>query len=363
MIDDLLRAFQIDLSEGLEVRTAARLAEAPPPGGAPLLVCGAAPGSAARLQALLLAHYPPAHPVGLYRDGAVAEVRLDGLAAHEWANYALTLYLRPVGRTERKRWPLDPLVEVMARLRSADGCPWDREQTHESLRRYMLEEAYEVVEAIDQDDPRHLCEELGDVLLQVVFHAQIAREAGRFDMSDVVSGITEKLIRRHPHVFGEAVAETAADVTRTWEAIKRSERGDQAPPSVLSGVSGGLPALSRALELQKRAARVGFDWPDAAGPADKVREELDEVLSAEPADQEGEVGDLLFAVVNLARKLKVDPEIALTRTNARFIRRFRYVEEKLAERGLRVTDVGLSEMDLLWDEAKRAEFGEKYRGK
>lgn len=363
MIDDLLRAFQIDLAQGLEVRTAAQLAEAPSLGAVPLLVCDVPAGGAAGLQAALLAHYPPEHPVGLHRDGAVAEARLDGLAAHEWAKYALTLYLRPLERAGRTRWPLDSLVEVMARLRAADGCPWDREQSHESLRRYMLEEAYEVVEAIDQGDPRHLCEELGDVLLQVVFHAQIAREAGRFDMNDVVNGITAKLVRRHPHVFGEAVAETAADVTRTWEAIKRSERGDQAPASVLSGVSGALPALSRALELQKRAAQVGFDWPDVEGPAEKVREELGEVLAAGPDEREGEVGDLLFAVVNLARKLKVDPESALTGTSARFTRRFRYVEEKLAEQGLRVTDVGLSEMDFLWDEAKRAEFGEKYRGK
>jgi len=363
VIDDLLRAFQIDLAHGLEVRTAARLAEAPSPGGTPLLVCDVQPGGVAGLQAELLRHFPPEHPVGLYRDGAVAEVRLDGLAAHEWADYALTLYLRPVERTAHQGWPLDSLVEVMARLRSADGCPWDREQTHESLRRYMLEEAYEVVEAIDQGDSGHLCEELGDVLLQVVFHAQIARESGRFDINDVVNGITAKLIRRHPHVFGEAVAETAADVTRTWEAIKRSERGEGEPTSVLSGVSTGLPALSRALEIQKRAAKVGFDWPDEEGPAEKVREELCEVLAAGPAEQEAEVGDLLFAVVNLARKLKVDPEIALSGTSARFVRRFRYMEERLAQQGLRVTDVGLAEMDQLWDEAKRSEFGEKYKGK
>ena len=174
--------------------------------------------------------------------------------------------------------------------------------------------------------PGHLCEELGDVLLQVVFHAQIAREAGRFDMRDVVAGITEKLIRRHPHVFGDASAETAEEVTRRWDAIKRAERGGTGEESLLSGVSRSLPALSRACELQKRAAGVGFDWEDAEGPAAKVREELAEVLGAPPGEREDEVGDLLFAAVNLARKLEVDPEVALTRASAKFEQRFRYVE-------------------------------------
>ncbi|MEW8979488.1 MAG: nucleoside triphosphate pyrophosphohydrolase [Symbiobacterium sp.] len=363
MIDELVQAFGIDLSRGVAVRAAAELDVLSGRCDLPLLICAVPPGGLGRLQSALLAHYPPDHPVGLYRDGAVGQAHLSGLASHEWADYEVSLFLPPAESGETTRWPLDPLVEVMARLRAPDGCPWDREQSHASLRRYMLEEAYEVVEAIDQGDPAHLCEELGDVLLQVVFHAQIAREAGHFDMRDVVQGITEKLIRRHPHVFGEAVAKTAADVTRNWEAIKRAERGREEPASVLSGISRALPALSRALEIQKRAAKVGFDWPDAAGPAEKVREELGEVLAAGASEQEEEVGDLLFAVVNLARKLKIDPEIALSGTNAKFERRFRQVEERLAEKGLRVTDVSLAEMDSVWNEVKQAEFRKKYREK
>ncbi len=362
-MDDLLRMFQIDLAEGLEVRSAGRLQDWAGPTGLPLVIRDIPPDGLGAVQRALRRHFPPSHPVKVHAQGRVHQIALDGLTGQKWGEYRIDLFLPPLAQASPGRWPLDPLVDVMARLRAPDGCPWDREQTHESLRRYMLEEAYEAVEAIDEGDPGHLCEELGDVLLQVVFHAQIAREAGRFDMRDVIAGITEKLIRRHPHVFGDAAAETAEEVTRRWDAIKQAERGGQRAESVVSGVSRALPALSRACELQKRAAAVGFDWDDARGPAEKVREELDEVLAAGPDDRESEVGDLLFAAVNLARKLKVDPEVALTRANAKFEKRFRYVEERLAAKGLHPADVGLSEMDALWEEGKRVELRKKYRGK
>ncbi|MFB5084466.1 nucleoside triphosphate pyrophosphohydrolase [Symbiobacterium thermophilum] len=362
-MEDLLRAFDIHLADGLEVRPAARLRSWAGPAELPLLIPGVLPGDLGAVQRALLPYYPADHPVRVRAEGRVHEVPLDGLAGQNWGEYRIDLFLAPPARAQRERWPLDPLVEVMDRLRGPDGCPWDREQTHETLRRYMLEEAYEAVEAIDDGDPDHLCEELGDVLLQVVFHAQIAREAGRFDMRDVVAGITEKLIRRHPHVFGDASAETAEEVTRRWDAIKRAERGGTGEESLLSGVSRSLPALSRACELQKRAAGVGFDWEDAEGPAAKVREELAEVLGAPPGEREAEVGDLLFAAVNLARKLGVDPELALTRASAKFEQRFRYVERRLAEKGLRPADVSLAEMDALWEEGKRVELRKKYGGK
>jgi len=295
---------------------------------------------------------------------------LHELDHYDWADYLTTLYLPPLKQSEPletnprrwapARWPADPLVEVMARLRGADGCPWDKEQTHQSLRKYMLEEAYEAVEAIDTGDPGLICEELGDVLLQVAFHAQVARENGDFDMHDIVQGITDKLVRRHPHIFGDVHAPTAADVTRNWEAIKRAEKGDSAPKSLLAGVSRALPALSRANEVQKKAAKVGFDWDDVAGPAGKVREELDEVLKAPPDQVEGEVGDLLFAAVNLARALKVDPEVALTGTVAKFMRRFQYIEQRAAEEGRILSKMTLPEMDRLWDEAKQVEIAQKY---
>ena len=362
-MEDLVRAFDIDLAEGLEVRPAAQLRRWAGPGDLPLLIPGVLSGELGAVQRALLPYYPADHPVRVRAAGRVQTAPLNGLASQNWGEYRIDLFLAPPARAARERWPLDPLVEVMARLRAPDGCPWDREQTHETLRRYLLEEAYEAVEAIDDGDADHLCEELGDVLLQVVFHAQIAREAGRFDMRDVVAGITEKLIRRHPHVFGDASAETAEEVTRRWDAIKRAERGRTEAESLLSGVARSLPALSRACELQKRAAKVGFDWEDVAGPAEKVREELAEVLGASPQEREDEVGDLLFAAVNLARKLGVDPEVALTRASAKFERRFRYVEERLAEKGLRPTDVSLAEMDALWEKGKRVELRKKYEGK
>lgn len=361
-MDDLLRAFAIDPADGVEIRPAGQLQDWAGPADLPLVIPAVPAGELGAVQGALLRHYAPAHPVKVRAGGRVHAVPLIGLTGQNWGEYRIDLCLAPPAQAPRGRWPLDSLVDVMARLRAPDGCPWDREQTHESLRRYMLEEAYEAVEAIDDGDPGHLCEELGDVLLQVVFHAQIAREAGRFDMRDVVAGITEKLIRRHPHVFGDASAATAEEVTRRWDAIKQAERGLQRAQSALGGISRSLPALSRACELQKRAAKVGFDWDDVDGPAEKVREELREALSAGPGEREDEVGDLLFAVVNLARKLQVDPEVALTRANAKFERRFRYVEERLAENGLQPADVSLAEMDALWEEGKRVELRKKYGG-
>lgn len=369
-MDALLRDLNLDLSSGLEVLDAARLGDRPPAGDLPLVVRGVSHKVVDVVGRALRSRYPDDHPVTIYRDGVCAVVPLHDLDKQDWADYDTSLYLPPLKRSVAgdsdprrwidARWPADPLVEVMARLRAPEGCPWDREQTHQTLRRYMLEEAYEAVEAIDSGDPKLLCEELGDVLLQVVFHAQVAKEAGTFDFHDVVEGITAKLVRRHPHVFGDVVAETAADVTRNWEAIKRAEKGGQEPESVLSRVSTALPALSRAHEVQKRAAKVGFDWDDIAGPVSKVREELEEVLAAQPEEREGEVGDLLFAVVNLARMLKIDPEIALTGTTAKFIRRFRYIEQRAVEMGRRLEEMTLAEMDELWSEAKVAEFSKKY---
>lgn len=369
-MERLLRELNLDLSQGLEALPARHLATRPPSGDLPLVIIDLTGDLVDVVTRTLSARYPADHPVTLWRDGAMQRLPLHDLAKADWADYVTSLYLPPLkrsaaGDTEPRRWvnphwPADPLVEVMARLRAPDGCPWDQEQTHESLRRYMLEEAYEAVEAIDTGDPALICEELGDVLLQVVFHAQVAQETGTFDFHDVVQGITEKLVRRHPHVFGDVVAETAEDVTRNWAAIKRAEKGGAEPESVLGKVSTALPALSRANEVQKRAAKVGFDWDDLAGPVAKVREELDEVLAAQPEDQEGELGDLLFAVVNLARMLKVDPEVALTATTAKFIRRFRHIERRAAEMNRKLEEMSLAEMDELWNESKAAEFSKKY---
>ncbi|MBM3498272.1 MAG: nucleoside triphosphate pyrophosphohydrolase [Armatimonadetes bacterium] len=248
------------------------------------------------------------------------------------------------------------LVDIMARLRAADGCPWDREQSHGSLKPYLLEETYEVLEAIDAGNDAKLCEELGDLLLQIVFHAQIGAEERRFNADDVCRSIADKLLNRHPHVFGEAQARDSDEVIDNWERIKRAEPLNEDRASILDGVPHALPALQKATKVQKRVAKVGFDWDDHHGPAGKVREELGEVEQAAEAGDEGrlvaEIGDLLFAVVNLARRLGIDSEDALRQGVARFSTRFRLMEQRAEADGIRMQELSLAELDELWDAAK-----------
>ncbi len=257
------------------------------------------------------------------------------------------------------------LVEVMARLRGPQGCPWDREQTHQTLKPYLLEEAYEVLHALDEGDDRELCKELGDVLLQVVFHAQIAAEEGRFDIYAVIDALREKLIRRHPHVFGNLQVQDAQEVTRNWEVIKAQEKAQAnptagQPASVLDGVSSRMPALIEARQLTERAAYYDFDWPDARSVLAKLEEETGELHAAlaQPAPHPQaiaeEVGDLLFVVVNLARKLGLDPEATLKAANQKFRRRFAAVEQALAARGKTLVESDPSEMNAIWDTIKHA---------
>ena len=266
-------------------------------------------------------------------------------------------------------WPTETtedLLRIMARLRDPDGgCPWDVEQNFSSIAPYTIEEAYEVADAIEQGDMDGLKGELGDLLLQVVFHAQMAREAGHFDYADVVHGIAEKMVVRHPHVFGDGSVADADAQTKAWEDQKAAERAEKAATdgrtlSVLDDVARGLPALMRAEKLQKRAARVGFDWPDAAPVFDKVREELDEVRDviddgADPTRLEDELGDLLFTCVNLARKLGTDPETALRGTIAKFERRFRAVEDMAAKDGKTLKDMDIDGLEAMWVKAKAAD--------
>jgi len=255
----------------------------------------------------------------------------------------------------------EELKTIMARLRGPDGCPWDREQTHLSLRPYLIEEAYEVLEAINGGSPEHLREELGDLLLQIIFHSQIARENGEFDVEDVISGIEEKLKRRHPHVFGDRKVRDSREVVKGWEQIKQQEaHGKQgAEASILSGIPRELPALLKAHRVQEKAARVGFDWDHIDQVFAKVEEELAEFRAAYRLRNreavEDELGDVFFALVNLARFLETNPEDALRRTIDKFISRFQYVESQLRDRGLQPQEVGLKEMDRLWEEAKRGE--------
>lgn len=271
--------------------------------------------------------------------------------------------------------PFRRLEAIMEALLSPKGCPWDQKQDHKSLKPYVIEESYEVCEAIDDGNMEELRGELGDLGLQIVFHAALAKRAGHFTVDDVYAGICEKLIRRHPHVFGDGSADDAGQVVKNWEAIKKQERAEknadaEQPPSALAGIPAALPALQRAYRLQAKAARVGFDWNETAPVLDKIREEFDEVEaeiracdaaestpeSDAPAAREklaGEIGDLLFAIVNLARFLHIEPEQALQQTNRKFQKRFEFIEEALHAQGREPADSDLEEMDALWEKAKR----------
>ena len=262
---------------------------------------------------------------------------------------------------------------MQARLRAPKGCPWDREQTHETLRTYLIEEAYEVLDALEAGDDLKFADELGDLLLQVLFHADIAREDGRFDVVDVIRAIHDKMIRRHPHVFGDVTAKNSAEVLRNWERIKAAERADDRagrgkadagdaamePVSLLDGVSRGLPATLEGFQLARKAARAGFDWEDALGVIEKIREEMGELERALPGagsrEAEEELGDLLFAAVNLARFLKIDPELALKRANGKFVSRFHAMEGLARQTGRAFAELPRNEMEKLWDRAKEKE--------
>ncbi|WP_027364278.1 bifunctional methyltransferase/pyrophosphohydrolase YabN [Desulfotruncus alcoholivorax] len=322
----------------------------------------------------LLEIYPADHSVYLVRAAGVpGQERVEQLPLYaidrvDWIDHLTSLYIPPVDSSLYKgssRYPLDELVEIMDRLRGENGCPWDREQDHHTLTPYLLEETYEVLEAIQQEDMYKICEELGDLLLQIVFHAQIAKEKEIFDINDVVDGICRKMIRRHPHVFGDISVKNSAEVLVNWEKIKSTEKdGDTGQnQSILDGVPCGLPSLTRSLKVQAKAARVGFDWPDYRGALEKIKEELDEWEEALDSgireDIENEAGDVLFAVVNTARLAGIDPEVALLAAIGKFTRRFKYIEKSASLMNKNLADMSLEEMDKLWNEKKKNEKIEK----
>lgn len=321
--------------------------------------------SASQAKLALMRDYPDDWEIAIIRAAGVTGqesvlrvplYRLD----RETVDHLTSVYVPPLP-PHLRRPGFPELVGLMARLRAPDGCPWDREQDHRSLRRFFIEETYEVVEAIDTDDPELLCEELGDVLLQVVFHAQLAAETGLFTVDDVAAQIVEKLVRRHPHVFGDVDAADSAEVLRNWERIKKQEKVGQETrrrDSILDGIPSGLPALMQAMEVSKRVVKVGFEWGEFSDVLLKLDEEVAE-LKAELAEETqdhnrivAEMGDLFFTLVQVARWQKVDPEEALRQMLARFSVRFRHIERRAAEQKRVLTEMTLAEMDLLWDEAK-----------
>mgnify|MGYP000073676800 CR=1 FL=1 len=359
-------AFDLDLTAGLQVRRLDDLDFVD--ATRPLLLVASGVGAEAFHQAAarLRKRYGDAHEVRFILPGAAAP---SDCTVGELSEVLLhlqpeTVYVPPLDRLADVQ-SYDTLEYIVARLRGPGGCPWDREQTHQSLKPFMLEEAHEALEALDSGDMARFSEELGDLALQVVLHAQLAREAGHFSMDEVFASINAKLVRRHPHVFGDVQVSGAAEVLRNWDAIKRHEKGEQGErASALDGIPITLPALAYAQELGRRAARLGFDWPDVGGVLQKVHEELRELereIAAHPPEEGAhghmrlreELGDVLFALVNLARWLRVDAEEALRETNRRFRERFLKMEEQALAQGRPLERMSLDELEQLWQEAKR----------
>ena len=366
LLDPVLAAGDGDPGAGLQVVDSWEPRLPPPLPGAGLVVTNLRERVLGRLSRWLLESFPPDHVVALFRLGARDARRretltLSALAVATLSGSPCVLSVPPVQEGRGAAAAFGRLVQVVARLRAPGGCPWDRAQTHRTLRPYVVEEAWEVVEAIEAQDPRRLAEELGDLLLQVVLHAVIAQEGGHFGVEDVVRGIAGKVVRRHPHVFGGEPATSPGEVERGWEAIKRREKGDAS--FLPEGESRSTPALMEAEDLQSKAAGAGFDWPSAEAAWPKVEEELAEFRRAwaagEAAALEEELGDVLFALANVARLLNVNPELALKASNRKFARRFREMERVARAEGRSLAGMSLAEMDRIWERVKAAERPEE----
>jgi tetrapyrrole methylase family protein / MazG family protein len=317
---------------------------------------------ASEVKLTLMEQLPDDYPVYIVTAAGSKEEKVTKIPLYELdramtLNNLTSVYVPPVREEKLLYHRFETLRRVIAALRGPNGCPWDRKQTHESLKRYLLEEAYELFEAIDENDDEHMIEELGDVLLQVMLHAQIGEDEGMFSIDDVIRGITEKMIRRHPHVFGDITVENAEQVVENWQRIKEKEKKDR-PASLLDDVPKSLPNILKAYEFQKKAAKVGFDWDDVQPMWEKVEEEIAE-FKREALEEENarsrlisEFGDILFALINIARYYDINPEDALHTTNRKFYQRFSYIEEQARKSGVALTSLSLAELDRFWEEAK-----------
>lgn len=315
---------------------------------------------ASNIKLTLMERLPDDYEVVIVRAAGSSNERIERVALYELdrkvtLDNLTSVYVPPVTDEQIMLKNFSKLREIIAVLRGPNGCPWDKEQTHESLKKYLIEETYEVIEAIDSDDIDHLIEELGDVLLQVMLHAQIGEDEGYFAIEDVIEVLSEKMIRRHPHVFGDREVEDSSEVLRNWQEIKKQEKGET-EASLLDGISKSVPNLLRAYEIQKKAAKVGFDWQEITPALEKVKEELEEfeneIKTESLLNAKKEFGDILFAFVNVARFLDIHPEEALFETNEKFIRRFKFIEEKVKNSTKPIEDHSLEELDRFWDEAK-----------
>ncbi|MBA3869393.1 MAG: nucleoside triphosphate pyrophosphohydrolase [Anaerolineae bacterium] len=359
-VEPILAALGVDAMDGLQILdgiTVAAMHHPPINPDVPALLGQVYSREVAgNVKLTLMNQYPDEFEVTLIHAAGTDNPLVEHLPLYEidrseHIKHMTSLYVPTLGKMSS----FEQFQEIIAHLRAPEGCPWDKEQTHLSLRRYLLEETHEVLEALDAEDPVELYKEMGDLLLQVLLHTQIAIDDGEFKMSDVISHINRKLIHRHPHVWGDVEAKNAGEVLANWDALKKVEHAAEGiqRESILDGIPKGIPALMQALRYQEKAAKVHFDWDTIEPVIDKVREELNEVLTATDDDNRAEeIGDLLFVVANWARWLKVDPETALRETNAKFYRRFRYVEEGLTAQGKSHAEWTLAEMDALWDKAK-----------
>ncbi|MEB2333338.1 MAG: nucleoside triphosphate pyrophosphohydrolase [Anaerolineaceae bacterium] len=349
-------ALRVSLPSQLTLMDASAFASAhvPPfPPEMPALILGInSEELALKIKGTLLKVYPNEHAIYVVEGGESKEEKI-GVFSNFSISDSVCWFIPALGEGTS----FESFAGIVAHLRAPNGCPWDREQTHESLRRHLLEETYETIAAIDSGDSTHMCEEFGDLLLQIVLHAQIASEDGRFNITQVIQGIYSKIVRRHPHVFSDVKVDDADEVLANWEKLKEKERGKKKDGGgLLDGVSLILPALTQAQEYQSRAVRVGFNWGEIDGVLDKIKEEIEEIKHAETnAELASEIGDLFFVLVNFALWKKLDAESALRGTNAKFKRRFSYVEQGARKQGRVLSELTLSEMDALWQEAKGLE--------
>ncbi|SDJ83492.1 bifunctional methyltransferase/pyrophosphohydrolase YabN [Natronincola ferrireducens] len=363
-VDAMFMALEIDPIDGFKLLDGLQLEkQKPDPSIANIITQVYDPFIASEVKLRLMDYYDDEQEIFVVKNAGIPGIqRIERMPLYmldrlDWIDYLTSLYIPRIDIDQKKYYNVNNLVEIMEILRSKEGCPWDIKQTHDSLKPYLIEESYEVLEAIDEKDDLLLEEELGDLLLQVIFHSQIAKERQAFTMEDVVQGICEKLVFRHPHVFKGVKAETTSEALANWEHQKRQEKQIKSIADSMTMIPKELPALLKAVKVQKKAADVGFDWDQIEDVVNKVKEELLETLQAKETKDDNkikeEVGDLLFAVVNLARFLKVNPEDALNATCNKFIYRFRYIEEKAMEAKQDIKKMTLSKMDELWEEAKK----------
>lgn len=365
-IDAVTASLKIDISSGLKIIDALRLDKQRPDTNCGNIITQVySKWVLAEVKLILMDYYKDEQIICIIKAAGVENqermewIPLYQLDSIEWVDYLTSIYIPPAAEDKRFK-TMDDLVELMAQLRGEDGCPWDRKQNHDSLKPYLLEECYEVIDAIESGDIDQLVEELGDVLLQVVFHCQIGKEAGEFHINDVTTFLVEKLISRHPHVFGEVEANDESGALKSWEASKRNEKGVKNYTETLLAIPKAMSSLTRSYKIQEKAALAGFDWHDVEGAMPKIDEEILELKevykTAEKGKIEEEIGDLLFAVVNVARFLKIQPELALIKTINKFITRFSYIEEVALAEGKKLEEMTLEEMDLLWNKAKTHNF-------